>query len=97
MEEDFDSSEEEERTNQLTKVAEHMFENGVWSNSKEQMKDMSKRDSSKHMFILGFLMSAQYINEELKEITKELEEMSREDIQEMVEDFKEEWGENENK
>src|SRR3989344_6217263 len=51
--EDFDNLDEEERLNELTKIADHIFDNGVWSNSKEQMKDMSKRDSSRHMFRLG--------------------------------------------
>jgi len=87
--EDFDNLDEEERLNELTKIADHIFDNGVWSNSKEQMKDMSKRDSSRHMFRLGVFIHSQYMHEQMKEITEELKTMSKEDVQKMVDNFRE--------
>ena len=53
----FDDEElNEEELKELTGIADNMCENGVWRNSKEEKKDMSKRDSSRHMFRLGFFM-----------------------------------------
>ncbi len=92
-EEDFadkDELDEEKELEELNKISDHIFDNGVWQNSKEQMKDMSKRDSSRHIFRLGFFMHSQYINEKMRVITEELENMSKEDIQKMIDNFKEE-------
>ena len=58
-----------------------MFDNGVWQNSKESMKDMSKKDSSRYMFRLGVFMHSQYMNEQMENITKEIENMPKEEIQ----------------
>jgi hypothetical protein len=89
-EEDFDDEDsEEEKLNELTELADHMFDNGVWQNSKEQMKEMSKRDSSRHMFRLGFFMHSQYMDEQMKELTKEMENMPKEDVQKIIDNFKE--------
>lgn len=87
---DYDDEDfEDEGLNELTELADHMFDNGVWQNSKGQMKDMSKRDSSKHMFRLGFFMHSQYMDKQMKELTKEIENMPKEDVQKIVDKFKE--------
>jgi len=89
-EDDFDDKEEDEMLNEL---ADNIFDNGVWQNSKEQMKDMSKRDSSRHMFRLGFFIHFQYMNEQMKILTKEMENMPKEDVAKIINNFKEKKGE----
>lgn len=66
-----------------------MFENGVWQNSKEEVKDMSRRESSRHMFRLGFFMYSQYMNKQIKNINEKLKNMSKEDVEKMINNFKE--------
>ena len=61
-----------------------MFDNGVWTNSKEQVKDMSRKDSSKHMFRLGFYMSSQYMSEQMKDLSKKLKDMSPEEVENLI-------------
>ena len=81
-EDDLDDEEpDEERLKELTEIADNMFDNGVWQNSKESMKDMSKKDSSRYMFRLGVFMHSQYMNEQMENITKEIENMPKEEIQ----------------
>ena|SRR3989344_2330625 len=87
--EEFDET-EEERLDYLDKIAEYMFNNGVWQDSKEQMKEMSKRDYSKQMFKLGFFLHDKYKQEQMKIIEEELKTMSKEDIEKMVNLYKEE-------
>ena len=84
-EDDFD----EENIYEFNEIADHMFKNGVWQNSKGEMKEMSKRDSSRHMFKLGFFMCSKYMNERMKNIAKELEAMPEEEIENMIKNFKE--------
>ena len=89
-EDDLDDEEpDEERLKELTEIADNMFDNGVWQNSKESMKDMSKKDSSRYMFRLGVFMHSQYMNEQMENITKEIENMPKEDIQKIMHDLKE--------
>lgn len=86
-EEDFDDEDEKE-LNELTNLADSMFDKGVWQNSKEQMKDMSKKDSSKHMFRLGFFMHYKYMNEQLNTVTKEFKNMSEEEMKTFIKNLK---------
>jgi hypothetical protein len=87
-EEDFDEEDKKEMQ-KLTEAADYIFENGVWANSKEQMKDMSKRESSLHMFRLGFFMHYQYTNAQIKTYAKEMKDMPEEKINEIVKSLKE--------
>ena len=86
-EEDY-SEDEEENLEEATNVADHMFDNGVWANSKEQVKDMSRKDSSKHMFRLGFYMSSQYMNEQMKDLSNKLKDMSPEEVEKLIKDYR---------
>jgi len=79
---------DEEELKELTEIADNMFSNGVWSNSKEQMKYMSKRESSSHMFRLGFFMHHQYSKWQMKNLAEELKGMSKEDVEKMINEFK---------
>ena len=89
-EDDLDDEEpDEERLKELTEIADNMFDNGVWQNSKEQMKDMSKRDSSRHMFGLGVFMHAHYMNEQMKTLAKEMQDMPKENVEKLISNFKE--------
>ena len=54
------------------------------------MKEMSKRESSKHMFRLGFYMHSRYMQEQINDISKELDNMTEEDIQNLSKNFKKE-------
>lgn len=86
-EDDFD---DEQELKEITKIADTVFESGVWHNSKEKVKDMSRRESSKHMFRLGFFMHSRYIQEQMKDIADEIKNMSEEDIEKIAKDYKEE-------
>ena len=90
-EDEFDDEdfEDEEELKKLTEIADYMFDNGVWQNSKEQMKDMSKRDSSRHMFGLGVFMHAHYMNEQMKTLAKEMQDMPKEDVEKLISNFQE--------
>ncbi|MBI2629852.1 hypothetical protein HYW76_02010 [Candidatus Pacearchaeota archaeon] len=90
--ENFDEEYEEEMMKKITELADSMFDNGVWQNSKEEMKDMSKRESSKHMFRLGFFIHHKYTNEQMKELAKKLENMPKEEIQKLANSFYEDNG-----
>mgnify|MGYP001592733254 CR=1 FL=1 len=97
-EEDFDDENfEEEKLKEITEFADQMFENGAWQNSKEQMKDMSKRDSSRHMFRLGVFMHSQYMNEQMKTLAKEIGNMPKEEVQKIIDSFEKEEENKENK
>ncbi len=92
-EDDFDEKNEnnldDKECNEITKIADEMFENGVWQNSKEQMKEMSRRDSSRHMFRLGFFMYYKYINYQAEHFKDKLKNMTSEEIKKMFEDEEE--------
>ncbi len=80
---------EDEMYKEVSEIADYIFENGVWQNSKEELKEMSRRDSSKHMFRLGFFMHSKYMGEQMKSLSRELEDMSEEDVQNLISKFKE--------
>jgi len=90
-EEDFedDDEEDEEELDELTNLADMMFESGVWQNSKEEMKEMSKRDSSRHMFRMGVFMHHKYMSKQMKDITNKLKGMSEEDAKQFLKTFEE--------
>ena len=78
------NEEDERKLQELTELADNMFNEGVWQNSKEQMKEMSKRESSLHMFRMGFFMHSKYIDMQMKALTKEFDGKSKEEIDKII-------------
>ena len=91
--EDGFNEEGSEGFNEVMEVANHIFENGAWQNSKDKVKEMSRRDSSKHMFRLGFFMHSQYMNEQMKTLANEMKDMPDEDVEKLINKFKKNKGE----
>ena len=89
-----ENEDDEQELKEITKISDTIFENGVWQNSKEEVKEMSRRDSSKHMFRLGFFLYSKYMHQQMKDIAEELRTMSEEDIEKMIDNFKRESREN---
>src|SRR3989344_1473731 len=86
---EIEAKEGEEELKKLTELADHMFDNGVWQNSKKEMKEMSKRESSRHMFRFGFFIHSKYMNEQMKTLAKEMEGMSNDEIKKLINNFNE--------
>lgn len=68
----------------LIEIADNIFDNEIWQNSKERMKEMSKREYSRHMFILGFVTQYKYMMYKIKDFEKDFKNMTPEDIQKLV-------------
>ncbi|MEK6927969.1 MAG: hypothetical protein AABX11_06060 [Nanoarchaeota archaeon] len=87
-EDEDDYFDEEEEDDQILKevedIADEMFEDSVWANSKEDVKAMSRRDSSQHMFRLGFYMHAKYSNYQMRELSRKMKNMSKEEMEELM-------------
>lgn len=75
---------DEEILNELTEIADKMFDSQIWQNSKERMKNMTKRESSRQMFMLGFFMQYEYMNHKIKDFEKDFKKMTPEDIQKII-------------
>jgi hypothetical protein len=69
---------------ELTEIADQMFNNQIWQLSKEKMKDMSKRESSRYMFILGFVTQYKYMMDKIEDFEKDFKNMTPEDIQKLI-------------
>lgn len=83
-----EEDEEDERIlKEVSEIADEMFEEGVWQSSKEELKEMSRKDSSKHMFRLGFFMYAKFVDEQVKTLAKKLQGKSEEEIKEIIENM----------
>ena len=75
---------DEMNVRELTEIADQIFNNGVWQDSKEKMKDMSKREYSRHMFIIGFVTQYKYMMYKIKNFEVDFKKMTPEDIQKLI-------------
>ena len=71
---------DEQQLKELSELADAMFKNGVWQNSKEEVKNMSRKESSRHMFRLGFFTHSKYMDEQMRDFNNKLKNMSEEEI-----------------
>lgn len=84
-EEDDEDAEEEDE--ELIKAAELLFEKGVWHQTKEDLKEMSKREAARHMFSLGFMMHAEYMEKQFKELQEKFKGMTPEEIEKFLQGY----------
>jgi hypothetical protein len=75
---------DEMNVKELTEIADQMFNSQIWQISKEKMKDMSKREYSRHMFILGFVTQYKYMMYKIKDFEKDFKKMTPEEIQKLI-------------
>ena len=85
---DDEGDEDEQMLSEATELADYMFDSSVWTTSKERLRDMSRREVSKHMFRLGFFMHAKYIGEQMETLAKEFQGKSKEEIDKIIENLK---------
>jgi len=69
------------------RVATEIFEDS-WKKIKEELDGASKKEACKYSFILGFLDYMKIMDKKAEAINKELEDMSQEDIEKMISDFR---------
>ena len=69
------------------RVATEIFEDS-WKKIKEELDGASKKEACKYSFILGFLDYMKIMDKKAEAINKELEDMSKEDIEKMISDFR---------
>lgn len=87
-EDELDDAEEEG-----VSIAENIFDD-IWKNIKQETEGQSKKESCKYSFILGFLNYMRMMDMKADIIEKNMKNMSKEDIQKMIEGFKEYGGKN---
>ncbi|GEM_PF-1858875 len=78
---DFDEEYAEE---ELLKMANEIFDNEIWKEVKQEIKEADKKEIARSMFGLGFATYYKMLNEDIKavkdnpEITKKIEEILNE-------------------
>jgi len=85
--EDTDIERRDNAQEEAISVATEIFENG-WREIKGQIEGVSKKEACKYFFILGFLDYMKIMDKKAETINKELEDMSKEDIEKMISDFR---------
>ena len=69
------------------RVATEIFEDS-WKKIKEELDGASKKEACKYSFILGFLDYMKLMDKKAEAVNKDLEDMSQEDIEKMISDFR---------
>jgi len=90
-EEDFSDEEEKEldgAQEEAIVIAEEIFEDS-WKRIKQEVEGASKKEACKYSFILGFLDYMKMMDKKAEVIEKELKNMPKEDIEKLVNNFKE--------
>ena len=82
-----DENEFLELEEELSRIADDMFEKDVWKQTKIESKDSSKKELAKMMFITGFLMHNKFIIEETKHIQEEIKK-DPDGFRKMIEEFR---------
>ena len=84
MEDELDSVEQE-----AIETANEMFDEEIWHEIKEEMKDLSRRDACRYMFSLGFLSYFRIMDEKAGEFEK-MAKTNPKEFNEAIQKFKEE-------
>jgi len=94
---DEDIDEEEKESDNVQEeaiiIATKLFENS-WKQIKQEVDGASKRESCKYSFILGFLDYMKMMDKRAEQIEKGLKNMPKEEIEKLINNFKE-YGEEE--
>src|SRR3989344_4243772 len=87
-EEDFEGEDElDYAQEEAVVIATKIFEDS-WKRIKQEVEGVSKREACKYSFILGFLDYLKMMDKKAEQLEKKIKGMSKEDIEKMVEDFK---------
>lgn len=87
-EEDSGESEMSNLDKELWEISNEMFDKEIWnSQTKEEMKDLSKKDLAKTMFGLGFITHQKVMDEEIKDMEKIM--LKDPELSKSIEGFKE--------
>ena len=84
------SSEEDEldeTKEEAIMIAAEIFEDS-WKRIKQEVEGASKKEACKYSFILGFIDYMKIMDKKAEKIGKEMENMSEEEIKDMINDFK---------
>lgn len=81
---DEDEKEDEGILKEVSEIADTMFDNEIWANAKEEVKELSRKETSKHMFKLGFFIHAKYTDYQIRELTEKMKDMTKEEIDTMI-------------
>ena len=90
-EDDFDEEEENELDNAEEEgilIATEIFEES-WKRIKQEVEGQSKKEACKYSFILGFLDYMRIMDKKAEQIKKEMKNMCKEDINKVLDNFKE--------
>lgn len=88
-EDELDSAQEE-----AVVIATKIFEDS-WKQIKQEVEGQSKKDACKYSFILGFLDYLKMMDVKAEQIEKKMKNMSKDDIEKMIDKFKEYGGKDE--
>ena len=69
-------------------IATEIFEDS-WKRIKQEVEGVSKREACKYSFILGFLDYMKMMDKKAEVIEKEMKNMSKEDMEKLITNFKE--------
>ena len=87
--EDFDEEDElDDAEEEGVSVATEIFENN-WKKMKQEVEGQSKKEACRYSFILGFLNYMKVMDKKAEIIGKEMKNMSKEDIEKLIDNFKE--------
>ncbi len=90
LKDDKDNQEEEldEAQEEAIVIATKIFEDS-WKGIKGEIEGVSKREACKYSFILGFLDYRKMMDQTAELMEKQISNMSKEDIEKLVNNFKE--------
>ncbi len=85
---DWDEDEWDDAQEEAVVIATEIFEDS-WKQIKQEMEGQGRKELCKYSFIFGFLSYMKMMDEKAKLIEKEMKNMSKDDIQKMIDSFKE--------